>query len=83
MLHLSHCFSCPMANLYSELFYKVNDKFYSIPAILRNKIIRPGTSIISPYLNTFFSSRLTLNKVKIDVFTFFLLSLTDNKPFLF
>lgn len=82
MLHLSHCFSCPMANLYSELFYKVNDKFYSFSAV-RNKIIRPGTSIISPYLNIFFSSRLTLNKVKFDVFTFFLLLLTGNKPFLF
>lgn len=80
MLHLSHCFSCPMSYLYSELFfYKVNDKFGSIPATHRNKIIRPGTSISFPYLNIFFSSRLTLNKIQINVFILFLLSLADNK----
>lgn len=54
MLHLSHCFSCPMSNLYSEVFYKVSDKLGSIPATLKNKMIRPGTSISSPYLNIFF-----------------------------
>lgn len=77
--HLSRRFSCPMSNLSSELFCKANDKFGSIPATHRNKIIRPGTSISFPYLNIFFSSRLTLNKTQSNVFTLFLLSLTDNK----
>lgn len=78
MLHLSHCFSCPLSHLYSELFYKVNAKFGSIPATHRNKIIKAGTSISSPYLNIFFSFTLTINKIQINVFTLFLLSLTDN-----
>lgn len=78
MLHFSHCFSCPMSDLYSELFCEVNDKFGNIPATLRNKIIKAGTSINSPYPNIFFSSRLTINKVQINVLTLFLLSLTDN-----